>query len=86
MTPDHEARAEWREIATAPKDGTRVLLGYKAGTLFIEAAVVCGSVDDDRHARKPAPYWSNDYGRIVGLKALRTTLPDGWQPLPEPPK
>jgi hypothetical protein len=64
----------WQEIATAPKDGSRVLLVY---------ATVAGY-------RVVIAYWANAVGGpawiVEGGSVLRDTDLAGWQPLPAPPR
>lgn len=71
--------SEWQPIATAPRDGTRVLLCWNGH-------VVCGHWDYDRYAAQPRPYWHTDYESIYGRRMTRNTPPTHWQPLPEPPE
>lgn len=72
----------WQPIATAPKDGTRVLLWvtgpYRPGAIR-------GYWDPDRYAQKPRPFWTTDDERTTGKTARRMHQPTHWQPLPTPP-
>jgi uncharacterized C2H2 Zn-finger protein len=71
----------WRPIATAPKDGTEVLLYCpKRGT------TVRGRWSDERYANKPRPYWTHDRERIWGKLDTRADQPTHWMPLPPPPE
>lgn len=74
-----EPAPAWRDIATAPKDGTRILLARRGGK------VVAGRWDEDRYRQKPRPFWTDDEERIWGRDALRRDTPSGWMPLPTPP-
>lgn len=62
---------QWQPIETAPKDGTRILLGWKGASVMPQAI-----------ARWLTDGWSIDSplaGRFV-------RPPTHWQPLPLPPK
>ena len=68
--------SDWQDIATAPKDGTRVLLSRPDG-------IVIGFWNSERFAQKPKPFWARD---IFFSKTLeRNNQPSHWMPLPEPP-
>lgn len=59
----------WREMASAPKDGTRILLSTPNG-----AAV--GWWLDNSHTRIPWQGWHTDRGPFADRNV------NGWQPLP----
>lgn len=69
----------WRPIETAPRDGTKVLLYCPT------RGVVGGRWSDNRYAKTPRPYWSNDLERLYGVQATRFDQPTHWLPLPDPP-
>lgn len=69
----------WQPIATAPRDGTRLLLYWKGH-------VVCGHWDEDRHVNRPCPYWSTDLEGIFRKTITRENPPTHWQPLPDAPE
>lgn len=72
---------EWQPISTAPKDGTRVLLYYPEGTLWLRESIVCGCwVPADRHRR---PYWKCDHSH-AGIVQMRQNPPTHWAPLTPP--
>lgn len=71
---------EWQPIATAPKDGTHILL-HKA-----DGAITVGRYDDDKHASRPRPYWHTERGYLFGRRDDRDCSPTHWMPIPEPPK
>lgn len=79
---DMAVRADWRDIATAPKDGTRVLL-WMTGPYQSETMI--GSWNDERYATKPRPYWTTDDERYLGKRYRRANQPAVWQPLPVAP-
>lgn len=64
----------WRPIATAPKDGARILLATKSGHVTV------GHWLDNSRTQWPWQGWSTDRGpfTIDGV--------NGWQPLPPPPE
>jgi hypothetical protein len=71
----------WRDISTAPRDGTEILVwsAMNAGKCFLAVW------DDNRFARKPRPYWSFCKERLYGTWTVRKNQPTHWMPLPEPP-
>jgi len=44
------ASGGWQDISTAPKNGTEILLNF-------DNHVMAGTWDDERHSRKPRPFW-----------------------------
>lgn len=64
---------EWQPIATAPTDGSTVLLAYGA-------LVTCGGYVDHGPLSSVGPYWWN----AEGLDGLDET-PTHWMPFPPPP-
>lgn len=70
---------EWQPIETAPKD-EKILLA-RAGQW-----VDIGEWEDDRHAKKPRPYWTANREWWAGKMAMREQQPTHWMPLPPPPK
>jgi hypothetical protein len=69
----------WLPIESAPRDETRILLYCNW------IGVVRGSWNNDRHAKKPRPYWTNDTEHTFGKLRIRECQPYYWQPLPPPP-
>lgn len=66
----------WRDIATAPKDGTEVL-ATNGKRIWLTQWY------KDEYAKKPQPFWMN----FTQGKALsRPHPPTHWQPLPLPPE
>lgn len=63
--------AEWQPIATAPKDGTRVLVAAPSHLTMIGAWL------EKRVTYMEGKWWSNNAPIIPD--------PTHWQPLPEPP-
>lgn len=60
----------WRPIATAPKDGT--------------AVIVCGATWGGYEAfYKDGEWWTMDQGTMTVTELI--TSPTHWMPLPEPP-
>lgn len=70
----------WLPIESAPKDGTKVLLYCP------HIGVVRGSWQFNKYAKKPRPYWSNDWEAVAGAIATRADQPTHWMPLPPPPQ
>lgn len=73
-------REEWRPIETAPKNGTRIMLGNAHGVWIAEWRPVCGSgyVPDD-------PWFSVMLNRNHIDRAVRHEKATRWKPLPLPP-
>lgn len=70
---------EWKNIDSAPKDGTRILV-YQRG--FIGVA----RYDIDKYAARPKPFWSGHFALIYGVREAKANAPTHWMPLPEAPK
>jgi hypothetical protein len=87
---------EWQPIETAPKDGTRVLLG-NAGSEDRNAEVACGywqeaEADGVDYMGSDAGFVDIEFnvyqpGRSFGSPSSRfdPAQPTHWQPLPAPP-
>lgn len=63
----------WRPIATAPRDGTRVLVGYKSHCVY--RVTLAWYVTDTGYSGSDSG-WYCDVGFVP---------PTHWQPLPPPP-
>ncbi|WDI91963.1 DUF551 domain-containing protein [Xanthomonas campestris] len=73
--------SEWREIESAPKDGTKVLLG--GGTYSY------GMYVGENYSDVTIAYWYVDHWRGEDRPMhdeWNTHNPTHWMPLPEPPK
>jgi uncharacterized protein DUF551 len=70
--------SEWRDISTAPKDGTRILI-FEAPDAFNPDGVIvsCWWYANDTYTA--GGYWNGGRG------TLRTFLPTHWMPLPAAP-
>ena len=67
----------WRPIETAPKDGTKILLGKIAGHPDHPTALWWAT----------SGFWSDKWGNWNdGIEPAGLASPTHWQPLPEPPK
>lgn len=67
----------WQPIATAPRDGTRVLLGPAFPGPPIDEAVVVGYWDRDE-AHEGGQCWRD-------VEVSERLEPTHWMPLPDPP-
>lgn len=65
-------------METAPKDIDVLLACPLRG-------VIRGRWNEDRYAKTPRPYWTNDREHLFGVRETRTDQPMHWQPLPPPP-
>ncbi len=72
------ATTAWKAIDLAPKDGTYLLLNCP------RAGVVRGRWKNEKDARKPRSYWTNDSEYIWGVRATLADQPTHFQPLPPP--
>lgn len=77
-----EVEDGWRDIKTAPRDGTRVDLWLPTAKRF-----AYGFFYDDhyRTKSKPRPYWRTDSEDLFGVAWQRANQPTHWRPLPPPP-
>jgi hypothetical protein len=73
----------WQPIATAPKDGTRILLFRPTADCALHCVIGYWNNDTRRHS--PRPYWSHDAEHVFGIKEARRSQPAFWMPLPEGP-
>lgn len=67
----------WQPIATAPKDGTRILVM----TVGVDARATIAYYDDNGYNKTPRPFWQ----RILQyncVKECRSCPPTHWMPLP----
>lgn len=71
----------WQPIETAPKDGTRILLG--GGKMFCEAL-------EDWVTAPLSAQWEHSYWLVGGTESGYVCLgvddPTHWMPLPAPPE
>jgi hypothetical protein len=70
---------KWRPIDTAPKD-------HRIRLLLPSNKEVHGQWSDDRHAKKPRPFWKYEGGGCPRTSNMRTSQPTHWMPIPEAPK
>lgn len=66
---------DWQPIASAPKDGTKILACREGGRVSI------WRWSDDRYAKQPRPFWSSMNSKTTD----RANQPTHWMPLPAPP-
>ena len=74
----------WKDISTAPTDGTRILL-FRPTTQYDWARVVIGEYDSDKYAVRPKPHWSHERQDLTGRVDAKNNWPTHWMPLPEEP-
>ncbi len=72
---------EWLPIDTAPKN-QRILLWWRAGTMFMHAFTGIGQWDTDASARTPKPRWTYEATYPNKAACLRHP-PELWMPIPE---
>lgn len=75
MVPD-----DWRPIETAPKDGTRIILGNEHGTWVGEFVAVYGS------GYVPSEPWHSAMLNVRHMPRGCSLIPTHWMPLPAAPK
>lgn len=78
MTSQHdagEAGSEWRDISTAPKDGTQVLLADDGGLVIAAYVAFSGT--------PPEGYHNGWFELETGFREIN---PTHWMPLPESPE
>ncbi len=76
---------EWRDIESAPKDGTDVLVMY----MYIDTQVVHNAFyasDGDGWDTGDVGWWSYEHSEVSRIKLDGWMSPTHWMPLPEPPK
>ena len=73
----------WRDISTAPKDGTWVLVGFPSagGEQFIQSVARWRDDIDD----PGFPAWFDGSVGNWGMEYYLALKPSHWQPLPPPP-
>ena len=79
--PESDAADCWMPIETAPKD--RLVLLYRP-TALPWAMVTVGRWHDQRHHKKPKPFWEI-WLKIGGIGESRAWEPTHWMDLPSPP-
>lgn len=67
---------EWRPIATAPKDGSRIMV-------IVRGRVQFARWEPQSTNAKPRPFWMHSLH--MGERYNREHVPTHWQPLPQPP-
>jgi hypothetical protein len=73
---------KWQPMESAPKDGEILLLTEETTPTGKRRRVEMGRCNDDRHARKPKPFWEQISRRHLGLVFMRKNPPIAWMPLP----
>lgn len=77
----------WSDMASAPTDGTRILLLYDRPPLTPASTtdrycVVVGWRENERLLLNPRPFWRCDREQVWGRPYLRATDPVAWHPIP----
>jgi len=75
---------EWRDIATAPKDGTDVLVMY----MHIETQCVFNAFyasTEEGWEKEKEGWWSYEHSEVSRIKLEGWMTPTHWLPLPPPP-
>ncbi len=67
----------WRDMSTAPRDGSKVLVGTHRNLVEI------AWWDADAYAKHPQPFWKTS--GPWGVRQNREHPPLAWMPLPHPP-
>lgn len=74
---------KWQPMESSPKDGSEILLlTEETASTGKRRRVEMGRFNDDRHARKPKPFWEQISRRHLGLVFMRANPPIAWMPLP----
>ena len=81
---------DWQPIETAPKNGTKVIVGYDFATVWIVHAAWWRSEKDVEMMVDGSPedvgWWSYVEHSVTQTKLDGTHTPTHWQLLPEPPR
>lgn len=72
---------QWQPIATAPKDGTDVLVMY----MHIETQVVHNAFYNHDDPDDDPAWWSYDKSEVSRVRLEGFMTPTHWMPLPPPP-
>lgn len=76
--PVSGGEGSWQSIASAPTDGTSLLL-FRPRRRWVEI----GLFNNDRHAIRPKPYWASAR-TFGGVREQRSDPPSHWMPMPPP--
>ena len=76
--------SEWLDIETAPKDGTRIIIGKAAGYVMAWASSAYWFNREPCPCKPPKCKPGTHQGWTDGCDTLGT--PTHWMPLPEPPE
>lgn len=68
----------WYSMNIAPKTG-RYGGGPRILLLRSDGSASFGHYDEDKHASKPRPYWTDERA-YLGLQHIRKNTPIGWMP------
>lgn len=77
---DADEPSAWQPVETAPKDGTKILLGWFPETAYEGASTM---------QSQEVAFWHSIHQQWCGRELLKSAgpfSPTHWQPLPKPPK
>jgi len=76
----------WRDISTAPKDGTDVLVCYDAGSVLVAHIAWWRDANDSLgFTEADVGWWSYTRGSVTQELLNGHREPTHWMPLPQPP-
>lgn len=92
MQAEHQRRHDgWRDISTAPKDGTGVLIAWldrdgewQTRLAWWEREFQIADVDDDDNTVWKSA-WTDNRVQSFGYEEIWEYDPTHWMPLPDPP-
>jgi hypothetical protein len=73
---------KWQPMESAPKDREILLLTEETTSTGKRLCVDLARYTDDKHAKKPSPFWDLISRRHLGLVVMRARPPIAWMPLP----
>jgi hypothetical protein len=77
----------WQPIATAPRDGTDIIVMYHHNeTQIVHAAFWLDLQDMDSEETEQVGWWSYDKSEAARVMLTGFLTPTHWMPLPEPPE
>jgi hypothetical protein len=80
-----EAAQGWMDIATAPKDGSSILVMYVHIETQVVHAAFWMSEEDNWDGENPPGWWSYDHSEVSRILLDEWRTPTHWMPLPAAP-